>query len=65
MLEVLEENYKDAVVKVVVDADSTDYIASEVQAILVYDGAIVFAPHSLKNNVPLNLDAKETNEEMN
>jgi hypothetical protein len=65
MLEMLEENYSDAAVKVIVDADEKDFIASEVQAILAYDGAIVFAPYKLKDDVPLVLDSKESNEELN
>lgn len=65
MLEILEKTHKDATIKVIVGADETDYITSEVQAILVYEGVIVLAPHRLRDNSLLNLDPKETNEEMN
>lgn len=65
MLEVLEENYPEAAVKIIVDADEKDYIVSEVQAILVYDGVILLAPNKLKDNEPLHLDLKITNEGMN
>jgi hypothetical protein len=65
LLEVLEESNPDGRVKVIVGADEQEYFTSEVQAVLIFDGDIIFAPYSLAGDVPLEMDGRTNHKEMN